>query len=109
MDHSRLPLLCTLGAVLLIACGGAQFHALGPGAPLLPGQIVSANATVRRIAVEGGCWALETPAGRYQPVSLPTTYQIDGLQVFVVLQGSDTTASICMIAPLAVVDSIRTR
>ena len=106
MPLARLSLLLPL---VLLGCGRAEPTLVGPGPSLVPGQTVAFNATVRFVPVEGGCWALDTPTGSYEPLALPAAYKTDGLRVFVVLQGPVAAFSICQIAPLAVVDTIRTR
>ena len=86
---------------------------LGPlqswrGGPVLDvNQVVSTNATVRFVAIEGGCWAIQTPDGDYEPADLPERYRVNGLRVHVVLRGT-RAGSFCMIAPVVTLDSVRT-
>ena len=86
---------------------------LGPlqpwgGGPVLDvNQVVSTNATVRFVAIEGGCWAIQTPNGDYEPADLPERYRVNGLRVHVVLRGA-RMGSFCMIAPVVTVDSVST-
>ena len=109
MTLTRSLVVAAAGASLALACETAQPTPIGPASPLRPGQVVSADATVRFVDMEGGCWALDTPQGRYEPLGLPTAYKRDGLRVAVVLRGPDGGATICQMAPLALVDSIHTR
>jgi len=57
----RMPLV--LLAAIAVGCG----EPVQPRSPVTPGPALSVNqtvrtsATVRFVAVEGGCWALETP------------------------------------------------
>jgi hypothetical protein len=97
-----------LMAAMLFACT----EPLGPlqswrGGPVLDvNQAVSTNATVRFVAIEGGCWAMQTPNGDYEPFNLPERYRVNGLRVHVVLRGA-RVGSFCMIAPGVSLDSIR--
>ena len=90
-----------------IACGADHLASSGP--PLTADQLLAGNATVRFVNLEGGCWALETSQGRYEPVGLPAQFRHDGLAVYAVAHGAPSAVSICMIAPLVTVDSIRLR
>ena len=98
---------------LMAAMAFACTEPLGPlqswrGGPVLEvNQVVSTNATVRFVAIEGGCWAIQTPDGDYEPVNLPEKYRVNGLWVHVVLRGA-RVGSFCMIAPVVSLDSIRT-
>ena len=98
-----------LVVVVVVACT----KPLGPlqswrGGPVLDvNQVVSTDATVRFVAIEGGCWAIQTPDGDYEPANLPESYRVTGLRVHVVLRGS-RMGSFCMIAPVVTVDSVRT-
>ena len=98
-----------LMAAMVLACT----KPLGPlqpwgGGPVLDvNQVVSTNATVRFVAIEGGCWAIQTPNGDYEPADLPERYRVNGLRVHVVLRGA-RMGSFCMIAPVVTVDSVRT-
>jgi hypothetical protein len=100
--------------VLVAAMALACTEPLGPlqswrGGPVLEvNQVVSYNATVRFVAIEGGCWALQTPDGDYEPVNLPGQYRVNGLRVHVVLRGA-RVGTFCAIAPVVSLDSIRTQ
>ncbi|MGH7427977.1 MAG: hypothetical protein ACREJ4_06425 [Candidatus Methylomirabilaceae bacterium] len=100
-----------LVAALLFGCSKPP---LGPlqswrGGPVLdPDQVVSTDGTIRFVAIEGGCWALQTPQGDYEPFNLPEGYRLNGLRVHVVLRGA-RAGSYCMIAPVVSLDSIRIR
>lgn len=109
MIHSRLGFAAALAASILLGCRDMDSQPPENAAPLHPGQVLAANATVRFRPVEGGCWALETSEGQYEPLSLPPAFKVDGLAVYVVVHGPAAAASICMIAPLVVLDSIRAR
>ena len=98
-------------AALLFGCSKPP---LGPlqswrGGPVLDSnQVVSTDATIRFVAIEGGCWALQTAQGDYEPFNLPDAYRLNGLRVHVVLRGA-RAGSFCMIAPVVSLDSIHTR
>ena len=100
-----------LVTALALACTGAP---LGPlqswhGGPALDvNQVISTDATLRFVAIEGGCWALQTPGGDYEPRGLPEKYRVNGLRVRVVIRGSQS-GSFCAIAPVVALDSIRVR
>ncbi len=106
-SFGRLSVL--LMAAMVLACS----KPLGPlqswrGGPVLDvNQVVRTNATVRFVAVEGGCWAIQTPDGDYEPADLPKRYRVNGLRVHVVLRGA-RMGSFCMIAPVVTVDSVST-
>ena len=100
-----------LVAVLLVpsalGCGTGELAPSGP--PLASNQVLASNATVRFVDLEGGCWALETSTGRYEPIGLPQEFRKDGLAVYVVVHGAPQAVSICQMAPLVTLDSIRVR
>ena len=99
-----------LVAGLLTACGAGDSLSDKQTAPLMPGQIVAAEATVRFIDLEGGCWVIETTAGgRYEPVNLATGLHSDGLLVNVVMRDAPGGASVCQVGPLVTLDSISRR
>lgn len=94
--------------------GALAFWALACEAPVVPGNPAlsgpeSANATVRFVNLEGGCWALEVRGVRYEPVGLPANLLQDGLEIRVWFRAAPDLASYCMIAPLVRVDSARAR
>ena len=96
--------------VAVMACGHTE--PLGPlqswhgGAPLDVNEVVRTEATVRFINIEGGCWALQTPRGDYEPFGLPERYRVNGLRVHVVIRGA-RMGSFCAIAPIVSIDSVR--
>jgi hypothetical protein len=94
-----------------LACSAAPEPGISgdAGAPLTAGQVLTTDATVQFVNVEGGCWVLATPGGRYQPVSLPSEFQVDGKLVRVSLRAAPDVMSICMVAPIVRVDSISAR
>jgi hypothetical protein len=106
MRSHCLPLVLALltGA---LACGSHDADPAGATRPLAAGEILAGNATVRFVSIEGGCWALETAIGRYEPVALPAAYRTDGRAVYVVLRAAPPVSTTCMIAPLVVIDTIR--
>jgi len=100
-----------LTAVLLVpfalSCGTKE---VAPSGPLLASnQVLATNATIRFVNLEGGCWALETSTGRYEAIGLPQEFRKDGLAVYVVVHGAPQAVSICQMAPLVTLDSIRVR
>jgi len=64
------------------------------------------NGTIRFVPVEGGCWALETDQGFYEPVGLPQSLRHDGQRVQAWISQPGNLASICQIGTLVRVDSI---
>ncbi len=99
-----------LGVAVLLACGQQSNQAIETGAaPIASGEVVTTEATVRLLPVEGGCWVLSTATGRYQPVNLPDEYKSDGKAVRVVMRGATDTMSVCQVGPLVHVDSISAR
>ena len=101
-----------MSLVLMAAVAFACSKPLGPlqswrGGPALDvNQVVSTDATVRLVEIEGGCWALQTPNGDYEAADLPDAYRVNGLRVHVVMRGA-RVGSYCMIAPVVSLDSIR--
>lgn len=78
-----------------------------PTPPLQEGKVLTTNATVRFVNIEGGCWALETASGeRYEPTNLAAQYRTNGLEVRVVLRDAPDIAGICQMAPFVTIDSI---
>jgi hypothetical protein len=56
--------------------------------------------TVRFIALEGGCWVIETADEVYEPIDLPEAFRTDGLGVsFEAVERTDM-ASICMVGTI---------
>lgn len=97
--------------VASFACGAGAVDpaASRSGPPLAANQVLSGTATVRLVDLEGGCWALETPTGRYQPLGLPAEFRQDGLTVYVAAHGAPAAVSACMVAPLVSLDTILAR
>ena len=92
-----------------LACGEHSLDAGLAAAPLAPHQVLVTNATVRFVDLEGGCWVLETATGTYEPIDLPTVFRIDGLAVYAVVRSAPGAVSICQMAPLVSLDTIRVR
>ncbi len=91
----------------LIACDSSAPQAGTPTPPIAPGQVVTANATIEFLNLEGGCWAVRTSDGRrYEPVNLGQSFRVDHLAVLVVLRDAPDMVSLCMIGPLVTIDSI---
>jgi hypothetical protein len=101
------------GTMLLVGCAlGCREPVLTAGASgprLAADQVLATDATIRFVDLEGGCWAIETPQGGYEPVSLAAQFQVDGMRIHAVIRGAPHTMSVCMIAPMVSVDSIRAR
>src|SRR5438445_8791149 len=109
MRQPSVRLASGLLAGIVLACGVKEVNTGPSGPPLAANQVLATNATVRFVNLEGGCWALETPRGKYEPLGLPSAFRIDGLAVYAVVRGAPTAVSICQMAPLVTLDSIRTR
>jgi len=66
--------------------------------------------TVRFIDIEGGCWVIRVDDSlQYEPIGLPDTFQVDGLDVRALLTLRDDMASICMTGRIAEVLGIEER
>lgn len=105
----RASLALTVAA-LALACAGNSPLSVGPGGPpLTADHTLATNATIRYVGIEGGCWAIVTSQGEYEPEGLPPQFRVDGLKVYAVVRGDPTAVSTCMFAPSVTVDSIRTR
>jgi len=102
-----------LACVVTIACGCEKAPtpaARRAGPALTPYQPFATTATLRFVALEGGCWVLDTPQGSYDPLSVPSQYQVDGLQVSVVMHADTGVVSLCWMGdPLVSLDSIHAR
>src|SRR3989442_15211088 len=89
---------CALGA-------GGQNPGPGPrpaGPPLSASQAVSTDATVRFVAVEGGCRGVQTGPGGFEPVKLPAAVRTDGPPVGVGVRGAPPRGGRCMSGPVGV-------
>ena len=105
----RSLLAALLFGVLAGALGGCAAEHSSTQQALSADEPVSLSGTVHYIKVEGGCWVIDTPRGRFQPVELPERYRIEGLQVQVMLKAAPKVMSACQVAPLAHVESVRER
>lgn len=65
------------------------------------------SAVVRHLALEGGCWILETPGGRVQPLELPAELRRDGQRVVVVLADAPDVMTACQAGVVKRIVSIR--
>jgi len=93
-------IVCLVAVLLAPSALGCRTKELAPsGPPLASNQVLATNATIRFVNLEGGCWALETSAGRYEPIGLPQEFREDGLAVYVVAHGAPQAVSICQMAP----------
>jgi hypothetical protein len=107
MNRSLRAIAGVLVAGLLPACSSSAQSPTGQTPPLAAGQVLTTDATIRFINLEGGCWAIETaPGERYEPVNLAAGFRTDGLQVHVVLRDAPDMAGICMIGPFVSIDRI---
>ena len=106
MRSSLRPLVLAL-LTATFACRSNDADPAAGVRPLAAGEILAGNATVRFIPLGGGCWALETATGRYEPVTLPLAFRTDGRAVYVVLRAAPAVVTTCMIAPLVAIDTIR--
>ena len=102
MSREKLGLV----AVLALACGSEEPSRVLVPAPLPPADLsIGVDATVEFVALEGGCWALRTGEGYYEPMDLPIGLRKDGQQVRVWISQAGDVASVCQIAPIVRVDS----
>ena len=110
----RSFLVCSVAVLLTSvgACAGEKTPPLGPlpspGPVLAEGQVLRTSGTVRFVGIEGGCWELATDTGAYQPASLPSAFQRDGLRVRLVVHGT-RLLSFCQTAQVVAVDTIEVR
>jgi hypothetical protein len=104
-----LPLAKLLPLLLLGACStevtSVSYPMTDPGPTLPADQRMVADGTIRFVNVEGGCWALATAAGYYEPAGLPPTLRRDGQNVRAWYHAATDLGSICMIAPIVHIDS----
>lgn len=71
-----------------------------------PTGVTITDATV----VRRGCWLLATGGDKYyQPVDLPSAFQVNGLAVRVVFREALDWGSVCMMGPMVHVEEIRVR
>ena len=102
MSHGKFGLV----AVLAAACSSEEPSRILDPAPLPPAdQSIGVDATVEFVSLEGGCWALRTGVGYYEPMGLPVGLRKHGQQVRVWISQAGDVASVCQIAPLVRVDS----
>jgi hypothetical protein len=87
MRNRLLPAL----AFAILAAGCSVPPEETPATPAGAAQ----SAVVRNLALEGGCWILETPTGRVQPLELPAELRRDGQRVLVVLQDAPDVMTTC--------------
>ncbi|WP_129649403.1 hypothetical protein [Peristeroidobacter agariperforans] len=82
-----------------------------PDAPISArsGQPTVVDGTVRYVAVEGGCWIIETAHERVQPVDLPERFRVDGKAVRVTLRDAPDMMSVCQVGPLKHVETMTAR
>ncbi len=105
-----MPMLSGLVPLLLLAACAADITSLSyrmtDPAPTPPAdQRLVADGTIRFLNVEGGCWALATAAGNYEPAGLPQALRRDGQNARVWFHAATDLASICMIGPIVYIDS----
>lgn len=97
---SRLLPLLLSGLLFVVACSD----------PFASTSEFTIDATVQLIPLEGGCWAIKpNDQTTFEPMSLPSVFQRNGLQVTATLRRRHDMASICMIGPIVEVLDIRTR
>lgn len=77
-----------------------------PATTTAPASSNREDATVRFVDVETGCWALDTAAGRVQPIDLPEAFRKDGLAVSVELRDAPDMMSTCQVGALKHVEHI---
>ena len=105
MDGFLVRMLAVALLTTAVACGQDD---LAPSAPALDStDVFTGNATVRFLNLEGGCWALETAQGSYEPAGLPTEFRQDGLRVYTVVRRAPHLISTCMLAPIVTIEEIR--
>ena len=102
MNNKITTFVLIVSAALVAACGSQA-----PSSTAKP--VTGEPATVRFVQIETGCWVLETKAGRVQPIELPESYRVDGLEVDVVLRDAPAMMSVCQVGPLKTVESIAKR
>lgn len=102
MRHMRRGLMLSIALAATVGCNSQPATS---AAPAVEGEA----ATVRFVNVETGCWVLETNAGRVQPIDLPESFRVDGLQVNVLLRDAPAMMSLCQVGPLKTVEKITKR
>ena len=95
-----------LVAVLTVACRSEEPSRMLDPASLPPAdRSIGVDATVEFVSLEGGCWALRTDDGYYEPMGLPAELRNNGQRVRAWISQAGEVASVCQIAPIVRVDS----
>lgn len=69
------------------------------------GDLMTGEATVEFVQLEGGCWTLDLAGERVLPLVLPEAFRVDGLRVRVSLIPVEA-ATMCMIGRTVQIESI---
>ncbi len=67
---------------------------------------VDALGTVRFIDIEGGCWVIDTPTQRFEPINLSSEFRIDGVGVLFQANERPDLASVCQAGRIVELTSI---
>jgi hypothetical protein len=84
-----------VGAFLALALVGGSVYWLGQREPALPKGGETLSATVKFIALEGGCWMLDTKHGLFLASGLPNEFKVNGLKVTARVQLAESQAHYC--------------
>ena len=97
-----------VGIFLALALIGGLVFWWGQRGPVLPKGGVTLSATVKFIALEGGCWMLDTKRGLFLASGLPKEFRVNGLKVTARVQLAESQAHYCpMGRGIVVVSSAR--
>ena|SRR5688572_7397190 len=73
------------------------------------GNAIVSEGVVRFIDLEGGCWLIESPGERVQPIDLPREFRIDGLRVEFSVRDAPDVVTACQLGMPKYLSSIRRR
>jgi hypothetical protein len=84
-----------VGAFLALALISGSVYWVGQRDPVLPKEGVTLSATVKFVALEGGCWMLDTKHGVFLVSGLPKEFKVNGLKVTARVQLATSQAHYC--------------
>jgi hypothetical protein len=94
----------------LILLQASDFSCSTSGDSLGPTVRIEVSGVVRRVDVEGGCWAFRADDGSiYELVTDKASSRIlvDGARATLVLAPREDAVSVCMVGRIAVVDEVK--
>lgn len=114
MRRSQSPAIVAVLAMSILCCGSPPVRSSRSGAggwvelvSEADGPTIRITGTVQHQEVEGGVWVIRTDEGRYQPINLPSAFQVDGMAVEAEAVRRTDMVSIGMVGPLVELLRIR--